>query len=195
MKGAESAIAHSVTTNEDGTRGKVLLQFWAILPPGFAENSRTFALAIRPPARHAGGMAKSFAKLVALPKPKRSWFQFRLRTLFVLVAVSAVPCVWLAWNMDARRRVELTKQRVLELGGTFATENRCPKWIEKLVGHERTDLFERIARIDLTQWTKSHATDTDLAFARLIPGRCRQLRLDGAAIGDTGLEQLAAHRR
>jgi hypothetical protein len=38
------------------------------------------------------GMAKPLAKMVALLTPKRRWIQFRLRTLFVLVAIAAVPC-------------------------------------------------------------------------------------------------------
>src|SRR5205809_418847 len=39
-------------------------------------------------------MAKPLAKLVSLLKPKRRWAQFRLRSLFVLMAVLAVPCGW-----------------------------------------------------------------------------------------------------
>jgi len=61
-------------------------------------------LALLPPARHADGMAKPLAKLVALIPPKRTWLQFRLRTLFVLVAIVALPCAWLAWKMEHKRK-------------------------------------------------------------------------------------------
>ncbi len=49
-------------------------------------------------------MLKPLAKLVALLMPKRTWFQFRLRTLFVLVLVAAVPCGWLKWKMVRKER-------------------------------------------------------------------------------------------
>ena len=34
------------------------------------------------------------------PKPPRRWFAFRLRTLFVVVAVLAVPLAWAGWMMS-----------------------------------------------------------------------------------------------
>jgi len=49
-------------------------------------------------------MAKPLAKFVKLLTPKRRWFPFRLRTLFVLVANVAVPCAWLAWGSEHKRQ-------------------------------------------------------------------------------------------
>ncbi|MDG1510212.1 MAG: hypothetical protein P8R31_00855, partial [Mariniblastus sp.] len=39
-----------------------------------------------------------------LPKPKRRWFQLRLRTLLVLVTLAAGVFGWVDWELDQRRR-------------------------------------------------------------------------------------------
>jgi hypothetical protein len=71
----------------------------AILPPtSFAGTIMTPALARRPPARDADGMAKPLAKLISMLTPKRRWAQFSLFTMFVVVTVLCVPLVWLGWD-------------------------------------------------------------------------------------------------
>jgi hypothetical protein len=35
-----------------------------------------------------------------MPLPPRHWFAFRLRTLFVVVAVAAVPLAWVAYSLN-----------------------------------------------------------------------------------------------
>jgi hypothetical protein len=62
-------------------------------------------------------MAKPFAKLVSKLTPKRRWFQFRLRTLFVLVAVAAVPCACLNGKINQKRREPEAISATAELGG------------------------------------------------------------------------------
>jgi hypothetical protein len=42
---------------------------------------------------------------LAAPKPRRRWFQFRLRTLFVVVALVAAMCGYLRWRMMAPIKV------------------------------------------------------------------------------------------
>src|SRR5712691_3292385 len=64
------------------------------------------------------GMALPFARLISLLKPKRSWLQFRLRTLFVLVVVAAMPCVWLAWKKEPKRRERAAVAAIEKDGGT-----------------------------------------------------------------------------
>jgi hypothetical protein len=49
---------------------------------------------------------------------RRRFFQFRLRTLFVLVAIAAVPCGMLAWKMEHKRRERAAVAAIRELGGT-----------------------------------------------------------------------------
>lgn len=62
-------------------------------------------------------MTTATAKLVALPKPKRTWCQFRLRTLFLLVAVVAAACGWLAWRIEHKRRERAAVAAIKKSGG------------------------------------------------------------------------------
>jgi hypothetical protein len=61
-------------------------------------------------------MARPLAQLVVLLTPKRSWFQFRLRTLFVIVPLAAVPCCWLAWKIEAKRREQAAVAAIRKTG-------------------------------------------------------------------------------
>ena len=58
------------------------------------------------------GMATPLAKLVKLLTPKRRWAQFSLATMFVLVAVAAMPCGWLAWKTDQKQRERVTVAQI-----------------------------------------------------------------------------------
>ena len=39
-----------------------------------------------------------------LPKPKRRWFQLRLRTLLVLVTLCSLLIGWITWEQERRRK-------------------------------------------------------------------------------------------
>jgi hypothetical protein len=56
-------------------------------------------------------MPTATARFAALLKPKRTWLQFRLRTIFVLVVIVAVPFGWFKWKSDrmAREREAVAK--------------------------------------------------------------------------------------
>ena len=61
------------------------------------------ALALLPPARDAGGMARPLAKLLSMRTPKRRWAQFSLATLFVVVTTLCVssPAAELKTTIDS----------------------------------------------------------------------------------------------
>ena len=90
------------------------------------------------------GMAKALANLVAVITPKRTWFQFRLRSLFVLVALAAVPCAWLAWKMHHKWRERDAVAELRSLGvwvgydWQWAIEPQPPgpAWIRKHFGDD-----------------------------------------------------------
>ena len=42
------------------------------------------------------------------PEPKRRWFQFRLRTLLVLVLLASGVFRWAGWELDQRRKEKKT---------------------------------------------------------------------------------------
>ena len=42
------------------------------------------------------------------PEPKRRWFQFRLRTLLVLVLLASGMFRWAGWELDQRRKEKKT---------------------------------------------------------------------------------------
>ena len=44
-------------------------------------------------------------------KPKRRWYQFSLRTLFIITTLFAIPCSWYAYEMNeaAKRRAAIAE--------------------------------------------------------------------------------------
>ena len=42
------------------------------------------------------------------PEPKRRWFQFRLRTLLVLILLASGVFRWVGWELDQRRKEKKT---------------------------------------------------------------------------------------
>ena len=55
------------------------------------------------------------------PKPRRRWYQFSLRTLLIVVTLSAVPLGWFAWKVEQGRRQERRERPVIA-------------WVEKMGG-------------------------------------------------------------
>ena len=85
------------------------------------------------------------------PKPRRRWYQFSLRTLLILVTLSAVPLSWLGWKLEQGRRQRDTMAWVEKLGGNVTFEDVKDKswW------RERVDEWfgEKVLRVylDITQ--------------------------------------------
>jgi hypothetical protein len=94
---------------------------WAALPPRSGGNQglgwTRLLLPLAGPRGMLMHMPKPLVKLVCLLAPKRAWFQIRLRTLFVLVAVCALPCGSMAWKMDRKRRERGAVIEVQRRGG------------------------------------------------------------------------------
>jgi hypothetical protein len=141
-------------------------------------------------------MPNLHAKLMSLLTPKRRWAQFRLRSLFVLVAIAAVPCAWLAWKMEHWRREQKAITALTELGGMvyyhdqFKREdfrnysNRKPpgpQWVRRLFGD---DFFANVAVVRLSQEMR----DADIAQLRTMP-RLREI-IGWSSITDSGLTNI-----
>jgi len=99
-------------------------------------------------------MTIASTRFVFLPKPKRRWFQFRLRTLFVLVVVAAAPCVWLKAKLDRKQKERVAIAEIESLGGfvLYDWENADqegppgPAWLRRLFGD---DFFARMIWSDI----------------------------------------------
>jgi hypothetical protein len=97
----------------------------------------------------------------AAPYPKLRWYQWRLRSLFLLTLLVAVGMSW------------------------FAEANNTPRgpgWLRGLLGD---DLFNDVTRVNLS----GMETDDDLIHLRAFP-RLRHLLLDGTQVTDDGLKHL-----
>ena len=152
------------------------------------------------------------------PKPKRRWFQYSLRTLFVAIAVLGV---WLAMVTSAARRQQSIVARLRELHAeitydfevdTQGTRKSAavppgPKWLRELVGQDYlSDVVQvncsdrNIDDDDLDQLRglkhlrdlnliKTQITDAGLQHLSELK-QLRSLSLSGPDITDTGLESL-----
>jgi hypothetical protein len=128
------------------------------------------------------------------PKPKHGWLQFRLKTLFILVAVCAVPCWWFKGKWDAkqaeRRAVAECRQKDVWLGydWQFYTENKQqppgPAFLRTLVGD---DFF---ARLVWFQCPWAEIGNTDLMCLESLPD-VETLILSGQTrLTDAGFEHI-----
>ena len=59
-----------------------------------------------------------------LPKPKRRWFQLRLRTMLVLVTLASGVFGWVGWELEQRRGEKVAIAWLEKLGGKVFFETR-----------------------------------------------------------------------
>ena len=153
-------------------------------------------------------------RFLSILKPKRSWFQYRLKTLFVLVVVVALPCVWLAWKRDAKRKERAAKAAIEQLGGyclyRWKMENAPdppgPEWLRRLLGEdfftnvdvvalyaEDTDAamtyVKEMPHLTIVTLSESQLTDEGLSNVEGLNG-LHHLHLDNTHITDNGLKYL-----
>lgn len=113
-------------------------------------------------------------------RPRRRWFQFRLRTLLAAVVVcSAALALWNIY-VEPYRRQQRTIARILKIKGSLATEAVGPAWLGKLTGG---GFFADIINVDLS----GIPVDAGLA-AELVGLRgLRELNLIGSRITDQAM--------
>ena len=72
-------------------------------------------------------------EIEALPTaepPKLRWFQYRLRSLFLLTLLVAIGMSWVAVTMRKQRKQKAAAEEIEKLGGTVDSE---PTWLGKLL--------------------------------------------------------------
>jgi hypothetical protein len=120
-------------------------------------------------------------------------FQFSLRSVAVLIVGIAVPCSWLAKEMQPAKREQDVAVAIEQLGGyvfdsTEAGEAPEPAWLRHLLG----DAF--FADRFFVQWTGSEVRDAWLPHLMALP-RLEGLNVSGGEISDAGLEHIQALTR
>jgi hypothetical protein len=132
-------------------------------------------------------MTAHLAKLATVFRPKRPWVQFSLATIFVVVAVAAVPCVWMASKMEAKRNERAVVASIRGHGGEceypWENQTKCPppgpEWVRSILGN---DIFSDVNAVRLTQLT-------DLRHLERLTG-LQMLTLDDLPITDSELKHL-----
>jgi len=119
--------------------------------------------------------------------PKRRFFRYSLRTMFVVVTVF---CVWLTIIVNRARDQKWAVDAVLELGGEVIYEHQWgvsgppgPEWLRRFIGDE---YFFSVYRVDLDN---TKADDTTLASIKRFTD-LEHLTLRDNQITDAGLEHL-----
>ncbi len=86
-----------------------------------------------------------------LPKPKRRWFQLRLRTLLVLVTLASILIGCVSWELDQRRREKVAIAWVEKMGGSVSFEAFISRGLETSWWKKTKDawLGKRVAQVDL----------------------------------------------
>jgi hypothetical protein len=142
-------------------------------------------------------MRSFLSKASAALKPKRRWFQYRLRTLLLLMTVVAV---WMGFWADRARRQEQAVNKVQELGGHLAfafqfdsqgnwkknPKPKAPAWVRNAIG-EHYFLSVTILNFD----EGSDPTDEDLTVLRDLPDLRELTLMNGRRITDQGLMNIS----
>ena len=118
------------------------------------------------------------------PKPKLRWFQYRLRTLLIVVTLCAIPFAWVAAKWLQLKREQEAARAFETLGGLVNwSKPSGPVWLRDLIGD---DLF---THIELLYLFGTEVTDTGLENIKGL-GELQTLNLWATKITDTGLENL-----
>jgi len=145
-----------------------------------------------------------------IPWPTRRWLQFSLCALLVFVALSAIPCRWLAVKLRQMKREEAAAKAFKELAATVEWDENSPgpAWLRGLLGEH---FFTHVRRVYLRVWVVTdgmlehldamdHLQELDLDVLRgtdAILGHLqgfrelKTLRLHRAGVTDVGLEKTA----
>jgi hypothetical protein len=140
------------------------------------------------------------AVMDSVPKGKRRWFQFSLRSLVLFTLICAVPCAWLGRKIEQKRRERVCVAAVLELGGEVKYDYEAggpretppgPAWLRSFLGE---NFFSDVVGVTYQPsfwyellWPK--LADDGLAQIKSLT-RLETLELSGTKTTDAGLANL-----
>lgn len=128
----------------------------------------------------------SVKPLIAARKPKRRWFQYSLRSLFLLATVCAVVCGLVVHKLRVdqdRRKIRLEFRR---LGGDARWDTAHWWSLDPTVGDFTPNDYFHLNR----SWKGGGITDTDLRQLEPHLRGIKYLFLDGSDVTDESLELL-----
>lgn len=147
--------------------------------------------------------------MFAILKPKRSWLQYRLRTLLLFTALCGVAARWVLVPVEAARRQESAARAIADLKGQCyhcRGKPLVPKWANgifgleygisvshasfpKTTGDAELALLDDLPNLlDLMQ-CGSRVTDAGLRHVAQLT-EIRVVNLSDSQVTDAGLEQL-----
>jgi hypothetical protein len=116
----------------------------------------------------------------AAPYAKLRWYQFRLRSLFLLTLLVAIGMSWLAVTIQNQRKQKAAAEEIEKAGGWVKSE---PTWLGKLL---RDDSLVSVTVVGLAPGS---VTDTEIASLQGL-NRLRSVQLNHTSVGDAGLVYL-----
>jgi hypothetical protein len=151
-------------------------------------------------------MPMATSKLVALLTPKRRWLQFRLKTIFVLVVIVAVPCMWLKSKMERKHKERAAVAEIKRLGGHVYYDWQIPDpdeeppgpvWLRKLFGD---DYFSSVWYVEILRtqfddgWLVHQVNDEWLVHLEPLSD-LTAVCIPNAKITDTGVQYLTRFKK
>ena len=113
-------------------------------------------------------------------QPKLRWFQYRLRSLFLLTTLVAIGMSWLTVTMQNQRKQKAAAKAIEKVGGIVKLERT---WLGKLL---RDDSLVRVTDVFL-----SGTPDTNAALVHLQGlSQLQWLDLTGTKVTDQGVKKL-----
>ena len=127
-------------------------------------------------------------------KPKRRWYQYSLRSLFILTTLVAIACSWYANEMQQAAKRRAAIEEIEKLGGEVwyydAKATRAPgeppRWLSWL---RRLHSEEHLGNATLVSLMDTKITDAGMANLQGLTN-VEELFLAGTRITDAGLVHL-----
>ncbi len=72
----------------------------------------------------------------SLPKPRRRWYQYGLRTLMLLMLAVCLFCGWIGYLTKVYQGRASTLKRIADLGGSYEVVPKGPAWLRRIIGED-----------------------------------------------------------
>ena len=129
------------------------------------------------------------------PKPRLRWFQFTLRSLFLVTFLACIGMSWIGVKIQKARRQKETVEEIKKLGGRVWYDYQLgvspiqraqpsgSQWLRKLLGD---DFFTNVVEVQLND---TQVTDAGLKHLKGLT-QLQALLLNHTQVTDAGLEHL-----